>query len=377
MFDQQELKTKSGSAEYKYELAYMADMVKRWKPRARASKQLICETKRVDGDYILKTSHWKYKVLYGHREALGIFFAQRIEDKKPVMRWTQKLCLNFKAGDLYERRDGLGWIQVFYAIEMGWDMENGAMHEGTVTYDVYGNINGDYTRSERKTCTQMEFLELLITGGTAYKGRGIVMQTEPRSTKKHDRVLDTLIGLAKGLIADGNVNQAEAEFLQVWLVQNMGCESPILTNLLDKVSDMLSDGKLDENESSELLQILGTLCGDAVELGEVAKPASLPLCQPAPPIEFKGHNFVLTGSFAHGSREECENIITQLGGNNEKLVTKRLDYLVVGTYVTDTWAHEGFGRKIEKAMEYRDSGAAPIKIVSEEHWLKHAGLKGH
>ena len=35
-----------------------------------------------------------------------------------------------------------------------------------------------------------------------------------------DRQIDTLIGLGKGIIADGKVNQLEAEFLQNWLIQS-------------------------------------------------------------------------------------------------------------------------------------------------------------
>jgi len=54
-------------------------------------------------------------------------------------------------------------------------------------------------------------------------------------------------------------------------------------------------------------------------------------------------------------------------------VTKKLNYLVLGSYVTDSWAHETFGRKIEKAMDYRDSGV-PLAIITEEHWAKCGGL---
>ena len=62
-----------------------------------------------------------------------------------------------------------------------------------------------------------------------------------------------------------------------------------------------------------------------------------------------------------------------MGGTNAKGVTKTLNYLVLGTYVTDSWIHESYGRKIEKAMEYR-SGGMPLLIVSEEHWVNEAGL---
>ena len=35
--------------------------------------------------------------------------------------------------------------------------------------------------------------------------------------------------------------------------------------------------------------------------------------------------------------------------------------------MTDSWAHENYGRKIEKAMEYRDKGV-DLVIITEEHW---------
>ena len=35
-----------------------------------------------------------------------------------------------------------------------------------------------------------------------------------------DRQIDTLIGISKGLVADGKVDQAEAEFLLSWLIQS-------------------------------------------------------------------------------------------------------------------------------------------------------------
>ncbi|WP_324997679.1 hypothetical protein [Salinisphaera sp.] len=40
---------------------------------------------------------------------------------------------------------------------------------------------------------------------------------------------------------------------------------------------------------------------------------------------------------------------------------------MLGTYVTDSWAHETYGRKIEKAMAYRDDGL-PLVIITEQAW---------
>lgn len=136
---------------------------------------------------------------------------------------------------------------------------------------------------------------------------------------------------------------------------------------------MLEDGVLDADESTELLSILRLISGEETEVGEVAKPSALPVCSPAPSIAFDSSLFLFTDTFAYGTRKECKQAIESLGGLNAKGVTKNLNYLVLGTYVTDSWVHERFGRKIEKAMAYRDSGV-PLAIITEEHWVNEAGF---
>ena len=188
-----------------------------------------------------------------------------------------------------------------------------------------------------------------------------------------DRQIDTLVGLCKGITANGEVDQAEAEFLQTWLVQNNHSENPVVINLLSKTTEMLEDGVLDSEEASELLKILHSISGDPSELGELAKTTTLPLCSPKPEIIFSGKSFLFTGTCAFGTRKQCNAAIIALGGINANSVTQKLDYLVLGTYVSDSWIHESFGRKIEKAVEYRNSGL-PLSIISEEYLLQQSGL---
>ncbi|WP_273427211.1 BRCT domain-containing protein [Marinobacter sp.] len=189
-----------------------------------------------------------------------------------------------------------------------------------------------------------------------------------------DRQIDTLIGLSKGVSADGNVNQAEAEFLMSWLIQNrQSTDNPIIINLLEKVSAMLEDGVLDREESAELLGILQKISGENSEIGELAKTSSLPINDPLPELEFNGSSFLFTGTCAFGTRKQCHEATESRGGIIAKGVNKSLNYLVLGTYVTDSWVHETFGRKIEKAIEYREKGL-PVVILTEEHWLFSGGL---
>lgn len=189
-----------------------------------------------------------------------------------------------------------------------------------------------------------------------------------------DRQIDTLIGISKGLVADGKIDHGEAEFLLTWLIQNQQPgENPILQNLLQRVSQMLQDGALDPEESAELLGVLKAISGEKSEIGELAKPTTLPLNNPVPEITFNGKFFLFTGTCVFGTRKTCQAAVEQLGGINSNTVTKTLDYLVIGTYVTDSWAHETYGRKIEKAMSYRESGL-PVAIITEEAWIQQAGF---
>lgn len=190
-----------------------------------------------------------------------------------------------------------------------------------------------------------------------------------------DRQIDTLIGLCKGITADGNVNQAEAEFLLSWLIQSrQASNNPIIINLLDKVSFMLNDGVLDDDEARELIQLLSLISGASSEMGELAKTSSLPVNNPVPDISFTGKSFLFTGTCAFGTRQQCHEATGELGGLIARSVTRSLDYLVLGTYVTDSWAHESFGRKIEKAMEYRNNGV-PVVIITEEHWANSGNFR--
>lgn len=186
----------------------------------------------------------------------------------------------------------------------------------------------------------------------------------------NDRQMDTLIGLSKGILADGLVCQAEAEFLYTWLIQSrVASDNPIILNLLEKVAVMLEDGVLDTEESAELHSILQKISGEKSVLGELAKTSTLPLDDPMPDIVFDGRQFLFTGTCAFGTRRECQEATERLGGICAKGVTRSVDYVVLGTYVTDSWAHETFGRNIEKAMQYRDGGV-PLAIVTEQHWAE-------
>ena len=101
------------------------------------------------------------------------------------------------------------------------------------------------------------------------------------------RQIDELIGIARGLVADDHINQAEVEFLQKWLAANsVISDQPVVNVLYHRVNQMLADGVVDDEEKAELLDTLNRFSRRDSELGEVLKATSLPLtsadiCRPA------------------------------------------------------------------------------------------------
>lgn len=183
------------------------------------------------------------------------------------------------------------------------------------------------------------------------------------------RQIDELIGIARGVTADGILNRAEVDFIERWLVANMGFYvSPLCRTLYDRVSEILRDDIVSAEESRELIEALSRFSGGGFELGEVFKPTTLPLCDPAPSITFFDRMFCFTGTFQFGQRKACEAEVERRGASFGS-VTRKTDYLVIGAYVTDAWKHSNHGLKIEKAMEYRETHGSPA-IISEEYWAR-------
>ncbi len=185
----------------------------------------------------------------------------------------------------------------------------------------------------------------------------------------NDRAIDELVGMSRGIVADGTVNQKEAEFLSGWMEANIShCEDPIVNQLYCRVKEMLIDGVLDKNEQKELFDILKMFTGDIPSTEIPVNIAStLPFDNPAPRIEFPTMTFCFTGKFAYGPRRVCNEVVEERGGKINNKVNWDVDYLVVGYFGSRDWAHTPYGRKIEAAANYRKKGC-DIAIISEDHW---------
>lgn len=189
--------------------------------------------------------------------------------------------------------------------------------------------------------------------------------------RRAERDLSEFLGLAKGLLADGSIAQDEAQLVRTWLSNHPAAvEQWPLNHLAQRIAAMYTDNTADEAERLQLADILSSIVGGTagIILGEDAA-TELPLDVPPPAFKWVGSTFVFTGKFAFGTRAECQRQVSRLGAVCNADITRSTDYLVIGTFGSRDWVHTSFGRKIEKAVQYREVDRR-LSIVGEDYWVR-------
>lgn len=193
-----------------------------------------------------------------------------------------------------------------------------------------------------------------------------------RSEAVAERQIDELIGLVKGVLADGAICQEEVEFLYGWMTANKNAAKAWPASVLyPRIANALADGHIDADEEKEIMELLlATAGGNTAPLyGQHSNSSDLPLCNPIPIVEFAHHCFCFTGKFNSGPRAWCEDQVRSRNGIPSSVITKKLHYLVIGEIGSRDWLHSTHGLKIQKAVDYRSAGVS-LHIISEKHWYE-------
>ena len=178
-----------------------------------------------------------------------------------------------------------------------------------------------------------------------------------------------MVGLVRGVIADGVVSSDEAERLAEWTRAHPEVVTRWPANILSRrLERIFLDGRVDRRERKHLSALLSQLAENPAGYGGGFPLATdLPLTTPEPDVVFEGHAFLFAGEMAYGSVHACEREITELGGTCERIVNRRTNYVVIGSIGASDWCQSSFGEVLDEVVQYRARGV-PIAVISEEHW---------
>lgn len=185
-----------------------------------------------------------------------------------------------------------------------------------------------------------------------------------------DRLVSEMLGICRGMLADGVLNEDEALALRRWVGANPDVAMQFPGNLLcDRLFRMYEDGVLDDDERQDLEGLLHDLVGGDIESPlSVTRPTTIGFDSPLPTLMFDGWEYVFTGRFAYGTRHACTRAVEERGGFVRNALTPRTRVLVVGLGASPAWITAHYGLKIQEAVERRAAGE-PIFIIPEEHWV--------
>lgn len=191
-----------------------------------------------------------------------------------------------------------------------------------------------------------------------------------KSQRRIEQGLAEMVGLVRGVVADGTVSAEEARRLAEWARENPEIATRYPANLLARrLERIFMDGRADRKERDRLAQMMEQLAGNPSGFGGGYPLATdLPLTQPPPEVVFEGQSFVFGGEMAYGPARACEREVRERGGLCERTVNRRTDYIVIGSLAAADWAQTDFGHLIDDVVEYRERGV-PIAVITEDHWV--------
>lgn len=192
-----------------------------------------------------------------------------------------------------------------------------------------------------------------------------------RSTDYYDKTtadLQRLHALVGGIVADGIITETELRGLSAWLADHEHLKTCWPYDEIDSlITAVMADKKIDEQEHkmlkdffSEFVAVLDERTIVSPRISEGAALAGL--CAVCPEIEFEDSKFCFTGASMRYTRSQLSETVSRLGGEVVSSMTATVNYLIIGADGNPCWAYACYGRKVEKAVQLRKSGARLLLV---------------
>jgi DNA polymerase III epsilon subunit family exonuclease len=173
--------------------------------------------------------------------------------------------------------------------------------------------------------------------------------------------LQQLQSLLLGIVDDNMLTELEVEALKKWIDDNEQLSGQFPYDPIKKeIKKALEDGILEKSELEDMLLLFKSFVNPSQDTDSVSD------------ISFKDKICVLTGDFKSGSKAEIEKNIVSKGGYVKSGVSKKTDFVIVGSFGSAEWKCGNYGTKIKKAKELQADGAK-VQIISEDSYLEMIG----
>lgn len=193
-----------------------------------------------------------------------------------------------------------------------------------------------------------------------------------------------LHGFIHGIIADEKVTSEELRALRRWMnYHNSNINKWPFKETYELINKILADGIVTKEEQKEFIEFAKGFAEKKVANQErdpsvfvnqwmnSDSPSLKTIDQiiDRVDIEIEGRTFCFTGQAEYGNRKDLHTLLKLHDGTPKKSVVTYLDYLVIGAKSNPCWAYSTYGRKIEKAMKYKQEGYQ-VAIIHEKDFIK-------
>lgn len=182
----------------------------------------------------------------------------------------------------------------------------------------------------------------------------ITVQTKhTKNLSKSTKQINNLLSLVGHVCKDGKVTEDEISELREWINTHDELAKEFPYALIHaSIEEALKDGVL---ETQELQQLFKTFLFLLDPVGCTA---------PCDGIDLSDKMVCLTGDFDYGTKEDVESFLNGLGAVVHPRVIAKVDYLIVGNLASSEWSAGRYGNKIKQALQLQLKGR-PIKIIKE------------
>jgi len=198
------------------------------------------------------------------------------------------------------------------------------------------------------------------------------MAREDGKTKSDMQRLHSIVA---GIAVDDVISESELQGLSEWLEEHVHLKDNWpYDDIQVMVESALQEKQVDAGwmeEMKEFFLQFADIEGGRPACGKrVSENASiLDVCNSEHEIVFEGSKFCFTGASSLYTREEFMEMVSDRGGEPQKALTQKTQYLVIGGEGNPHWAYSRYGRKVEKAVKMQRAGFHLI-LIHEDDFLK-------